>query len=169
MIVNYHQQWGNLRISTELIPYRISLQPYCNPSILGAFKYKDHQLLDVGHQLAWTRINHCVLFYDPCVLESNRATRDTYSDTESNNNVCRGSDPATGGARRGPCSWPSKREVFSFLILAYLYLCLLHWLNRHSDWVVERRLDQALVTMHGWEAPGLGPAMQPSSPACIPC
>jgi len=27
---------------------------------LGAFEYKDHQLLDVGHRLARTRINRCV-------------------------------------------------------------------------------------------------------------
>ena len=48
-------------ISTELTPYQISLQPYCNPSILGAFEYKDHQLLDVGRRLTQTRINRCVL------------------------------------------------------------------------------------------------------------
>ena len=28
---------------------------------MGAFEYKDHQLLDVGHRLARTRINRCVL------------------------------------------------------------------------------------------------------------
>ena len=56
-----HQRRGNLRISTELTPYQISLQPCCNPLILGAFEYKDHQLLDVGHRLARTRINLCVL------------------------------------------------------------------------------------------------------------
>ena len=57
-----HHQWRvNHRISTKLTPYQISLQPYCNPTILGAFEYKDHQLLDVGHWLARTRINHCVL------------------------------------------------------------------------------------------------------------
>ena len=55
------QRQGNLRIGTELTPYQISLQPYCNPPILGAFEYKDHQLLDVGHQLAQTRINRCIL------------------------------------------------------------------------------------------------------------
>lgn len=31
--------------STELVP----LQLCCNPPILGALKYKDHQLLDIGH------------------------------------------------------------------------------------------------------------------------
>jgi hypothetical protein len=30
-----------------------------------------------------------------CVHESNRATKDTYSDTDLNNNACLGSDPAT--------------------------------------------------------------------------
>ena len=54
------QRQGNLRIGTELTPYQISLQPYCNPPILGAFDYKDHQLLDLGLQLARTRINRCV-------------------------------------------------------------------------------------------------------------
>ena len=34
-------------------------------------------------------------FCDSCVLESTRATRDAYSDTDSNNYACRGSDPAT--------------------------------------------------------------------------
>jgi hypothetical protein len=29
--------------------------------ILGAFEYRDHQLLDVGHRLAQTRINCCVI------------------------------------------------------------------------------------------------------------
>ena len=58
----HHRRRGNLRISIELTPYQISLQPCCNPPILDAFEYKDHQLLDVGHRLARTRINRCVLF-----------------------------------------------------------------------------------------------------------
>ena len=34
-----------------------------------------------------------------CIPESTRATGDTSSDTDSNNNVCHGSDPATDGLR----------------------------------------------------------------------
>ena len=34
--------------------------------------------------------------YDSCVLESTRATEDPYSDTNSNNYACRGSNPTTG-------------------------------------------------------------------------
>jgi hypothetical protein len=33
---------------------------YCNPSILGALEYKDHQLPDIGHRSSWTRINRYV-------------------------------------------------------------------------------------------------------------
>jgi hypothetical protein len=80
-----HRRRGNLRISTDLTPYQISLQPRCNPLILGAFEYKDHQLLDVGHRLVRTRINWCVLsvilvFLSPpeppktCTLTSIRTT-----------------------------------------------------------------------------------------------
>jgi hypothetical protein len=29
--------------------------------ILGAFEYKDHWLMDIGHRLARNRVNHCVL------------------------------------------------------------------------------------------------------------
>jgi hypothetical protein len=57
----HYRRRGNLRISTKLTSYQISVQPCCNPLILGAFEYKDHQLLDVGHRLARTRINRCVL------------------------------------------------------------------------------------------------------------
>jgi hypothetical protein len=32
----------------------------CNPPILGAFGYKDRQLLDVGYRSPRTRINHCI-------------------------------------------------------------------------------------------------------------
>ena len=41
----------------------LSLSPVhsvVNPQILGALEYMDHQLLDVGHRLAQTRINRCV-------------------------------------------------------------------------------------------------------------
>jgi hypothetical protein len=82
-----HRQRGNLRIGTELTFYEISLQPYYNPLILGAFEYKDHQLLDVGHRLAPNQDKALRPLYDSCVLESTRATEDPYSDTNSNNNA----------------------------------------------------------------------------------
>jgi hypothetical protein len=47
-------------ISTELTPIKLLFTLYCNSLILGALEYKDHQLLDVGHRLARTRINRCV-------------------------------------------------------------------------------------------------------------
>ena len=59
-----HQRRGKPRISTERSPTKslsFSFTLCCNTSILGALEYKDHQLLDVGHQSAQTRINCCVL------------------------------------------------------------------------------------------------------------
>ena len=35
--------------------------------------------------------------YDSCVLESTRATGDTYSNTDSNNNAYHGFNPTTAG------------------------------------------------------------------------
>ena len=59
-----HRRRGNLRISTELTPTKslsTSCTLCCNPPIWGVLEYKDHQLLDIGHRSAQTRINCCIL------------------------------------------------------------------------------------------------------------
>ena len=53
---------------------------------------------------------------DSYVLESTRANGDTYSDIDSNNNACRGSDPVTPAmyyvcAAYGGGQWPSLRSL----------------------------------------------------------
>jgi hypothetical protein len=60
-----HREQGNPERGTESssitsrhLPPLFTL--CCNPLILGALEYKDHQLLDVGTELAQTRINYSV-------------------------------------------------------------------------------------------------------------